>query len=257
MKDQVVLITGASGGIGSAIASALAAEGVRLFLVDRAPERLTVPGEVFQADLTDDVQLRAAAGRVREIYGGVDVLIHSIGLFRAGPIETAPVEDLDAQYRVNLRVPYLLTQELLPSLIERRGQVVFLNSSAGSHPAKGSWGAYSATKHALRAVADSLRDEVNGSARPHRLPRPHRHPHAGRGAPLRRQALRPRPLPPARGRRRRDRPHPPPAAHRGADRPAHPSDAGVRGLPGGVRVLVRRALNSFRVPLLRPGMSST
>lgn len=162
MKDQVALITGASGGIGSAIAAALAKEGARLFLVDRNPERLSVDGEAFQADLTDDARLRAAAARAREVYGGVDLLIHSIGLFQGGPIETSPVEDLDAQYRVNLRVPYLLTQELLPSLIERRGQVVFLNSSAGSHPAKGSWGVYSATKHALRALADSLRDEVNG-----------------------------------------------------------------------------------------------
>jgi NAD(P)-dependent dehydrogenase (short-subunit alcohol dehydrogenase family) len=161
MKDQVALITGASGGIGSAIASALAKEGVRLFLVGRNLEKLTVAGEAFQADLTDDAQLLATAAKVREVYGGVDLLVHSIGLFRAGPIATSPVEDLDAQYRVNLRVPYLLTQELLPSLIERQGQVVFINSGAGSHPARGSWGAYSATKHALRALADSLRDEVN------------------------------------------------------------------------------------------------
>jgi NAD(P)-dependent dehydrogenase (short-subunit alcohol dehydrogenase family) len=160
MKGQVALITGASGGIGSAIARALAEEGVRLFLVGRDLEKLT-GGEAFQADLTDDAQLRATAARVREVYGGADILIHSIGLFRAGPIETSPVEDLDAQYRVNLRVPYLLTQELLPSLIERQGQVVFVNSSAGFHPARGNWGAYAATKHALRALADSLRDEVN------------------------------------------------------------------------------------------------
>lgn len=160
MKNQVALITGASGGIGSAIASALAKEGVRLFLVGRHPEKLT-GGEAFRADLTDDAQLRATAAKVREVFGGVDLLIHSIGLFRAGPIETSPVEDLDAQYRVNLRVPYLLTQELLPSLIERQGQVVFVNSSAGAHPARGNWGAYAATKHALRALADSLRDEVN------------------------------------------------------------------------------------------------
>ncbi|HWM94973.1 MAG TPA: SDR family oxidoreductase [Thermoanaerobaculia bacterium] len=161
MKDQVALITGASGGIGSAIARALAEEGVRLFLVGRDPDRLTVPGEAFRADLTDDAQLHATAARVREVFGGVDILVHSIGLFRGGPLETSPVEDLDTQYRVNLRVPYLLTQALLPSLIERQGQVVFVNSGAGAHPARGSWGAYSATKHGLRAIADSLRDEVN------------------------------------------------------------------------------------------------
>lgn len=163
LKGQVALITGASGGIGSAIARALASEGVRLFLVGRDPERLNelAGAEVFRADLTDDAQLQATADRAREVFGGVDLLVHSIGLFRGGTMETSPIQDLDDQYRVNVRVPYLLTQALLPSLIERQGQVVFVNSGAGAHPAKGSWGAYSATKHALRAVADSLRDEVN------------------------------------------------------------------------------------------------
>jgi NADP-dependent 3-hydroxy acid dehydrogenase YdfG len=167
MKDQVALITGASGGIGSAISSALAAVGVRLFLVGRNLERLNevaqqAPGaEIFRADLTEDSQVLAAASRAKEVFGGVDILVHAIGLFRGGPIESAPVRDLDEQYAVNLRVPYLLTQALLPSLIERQGQVVFVNSSAGSHSAKGNWGAYAATKHGLRALADSLRDEVN------------------------------------------------------------------------------------------------
>lgn len=163
LKGQVALITGASGGIGSAIARALALEGVRLFLVGRDLVRLKelAGAEVFRADLTDDAQLQATADRVREVFGGVDLLVHSIGLFRGGPMETSPVKDLDDQYRVNVRVPYLLTQTLLPSLIERQGQVVFVNSGAGANPARGSWGAYSATKHALRAIADSLRDEVN------------------------------------------------------------------------------------------------
>jgi NADP-dependent 3-hydroxy acid dehydrogenase YdfG len=167
LRDQVALITGASGGIGSAIALALAAEGVRLFLVGRDVERLndladrareSSPAvEVIRADLTEDAQLFAAAARVEE----VDVLVHSIGLFRGGPLETAPVQDLDDQYRVNVRVPYLLTQALLPSLMERQGQVVFVNSSTGAGPVKGNWGAYAATKHALRALAEALRIEVN------------------------------------------------------------------------------------------------
>jgi NADP-dependent 3-hydroxy acid dehydrogenase YdfG len=163
LRGQTALITGASGGIGSAVAQALAEEGVRLFLVGRDEEKLSAlaasigNAEVFRADLTDDTQLLAAAEKAGEI----DLLIHSIGLFRGGPLETAPVQDLDDQYRVNVRVPYLLTQALLPELIRRQGQVVFVNSGAGANPAKGSWGAYAATKHALRALADALRVEVN------------------------------------------------------------------------------------------------
>lgn len=170
-KDGVALITGASGGIGSAIALAMAERGTRLFLVGRDAGRLNEVAdraraasprvEAFQADLSDDAQLRGTAERALELFGGVDVLVHSIGLFRGGSIDTAPVEDLDAQYRVNVRVPYLLTQALLPSLIERQGQIVFINSSAGHHPGNAGFGAYAASKHALRALADSLRAEVN------------------------------------------------------------------------------------------------
>lgn len=165
-KDGVALITGASGGIGSAIALALAEQGSRLFLVGRDAGRLAEVAEraratVFQADLTDDAQVRATAERALELFGGVDILVHSIGLFRGGTIDTAPVEDLDAQFRVNVRVPYLLTQALLPSLTERQGQIVFINSSAGHHPGNAGFGAYAASKHALRALADSLRSEVN------------------------------------------------------------------------------------------------
>lgn len=165
-KDGTALITGASGGIGSAIALALAEQGTRLLLVGRDADRLAeVAGRaratVFQADLTDDAQVRATADRALELFGGVDVLVHSIGLFRGGTIDTAPVEDLDAQFRVNVRVPYLLTQALLPSLTERQGQIVFINSSAGHHPGNAGFGAYAASKHALRALADSLRAEVN------------------------------------------------------------------------------------------------
>lgn len=162
LRGQTALITGASGGIGTAVAEALAAEGVRLILVGRDVNRLNdlatrMGAEIVQADLTDDTQLLGIAAKV----GEVDLLIHSIGLFRGGPTETAPVQDLDDQYRVNVRVPYLLTQALLPGLIRRQGQVVFVNSGAGAAPARGSWGAYAATKHALRALADALRAEMN------------------------------------------------------------------------------------------------
>jgi NADP-dependent 3-hydroxy acid dehydrogenase YdfG len=162
LRGQTALITGASGGIGTAVALALAEEGVRLVLVGRDAEKLNdlaarTGAEIIQTDLTDDAQLLDLAAKAKEI----DLLIHSIGLFRGGPIETAPVRDLDDQYRVNVRVPYLLTQALLPSLIRRQGQVVFVNSGAGAAPARGSWGAYAATKHALRALADALRAEMN------------------------------------------------------------------------------------------------
>jgi NAD(P)-dependent dehydrogenase (short-subunit alcohol dehydrogenase family) len=170
-RGTVAVITGASGGIGESIALSLAREGARLLLAGRSAEKLEIvaerardlsPGvEAFAADLADDENIHDLAARAVGAFGGVDLLIHSLGLFVGGPLETSPVEDLDRQYRINTRAPYLLTQALLPSLLARQGQVVFVNSGAGINPARGQWGAYSASKHALRAIADSLRDEVN------------------------------------------------------------------------------------------------
>jgi len=169
-RGVVAVVTGASGGIGEAIALELAGEGARLLLSGRSAGKLGLvaeraqdlsPGvETFAADLAEDDAVRALADRALAAFGGVDLLIHSIGLFLGGPF-ASPVEDLDRQYRVNVHAPYLLTQALLPSLIYRQGQVVFVNSSSGFHPARAGWVAYSASKHALRAVADGLRDEVN------------------------------------------------------------------------------------------------
>ena len=73
----------------------------------------------------------------------------------------APVEHLDAQYAINLRAPYLLTKHLLPLLVSSRGQIIFINSTAGLNAKRAEIGQYAATKHALRAIADSLRVEVN------------------------------------------------------------------------------------------------
>jgi short-subunit dehydrogenase len=169
-EGKAAVITGASGGIGEAIAVELARGGARLLLSGRSAEKLdrvaerchafSADVETFAADLAEDDAVHALVERSLAL-GDVDLLIHSIGFFRGGSFAAAPVADLDRQYRTNVHVPFLLTQGLLPSLIDRRGQVVFVNSSAGFHPARAGWVGYSASKHALRALADGLRDEVN------------------------------------------------------------------------------------------------
>jgi short-subunit dehydrogenase len=147
----------------------LAAKGATVWLVGRRAEALddaaaqarTETSQVFthQADLTDDDDVASLAARLRDA-GVVDVLVHAAGAISLGTVETAPVEEFDRQYRINVRAAYAVTQALLPMLRARRGQVVFVNSSAGLAGRAGS-SQYAATKHALRAVADSLREEVN------------------------------------------------------------------------------------------------
>jgi NADP-dependent 3-hydroxy acid dehydrogenase YdfG len=91
----------------------------------------------------------------------VDVLVHSAGEIALGSFESLSSSNFDHLYRVNLRAPYVLTQDLLPALRRAQGQVVFVNSSAGLRASADNV-LYAATKHGLKALADGLRDHVNG-----------------------------------------------------------------------------------------------
>jgi NADP-dependent 3-hydroxy acid dehydrogenase YdfG len=165
-----MLITGASSGIGKAIALGLAAQGATLCLIGRRLELLQTIAEAAQAtapqvecyriDLTQDEDIRELTACLERNFGALDLLIHSAGVYALGRIEAAPVEDFDWQYRTNVRAPFMLTQALLPLLKARQGQIVFINSTVGLR-AGANVGQYAATKHGLKALADSLRDEVN------------------------------------------------------------------------------------------------
>ncbi|MGB6682324.1 MAG: SDR family NAD(P)-dependent oxidoreductase [Candidatus Acidiferrum sp.] len=167
-KNSVV--TGASSGIGRAIALALGSIGGAVGLIGRNARRLSnvteeVRGQAsrvkgYQADLASDEDIQRIATQLREDFEALDVLVHSAGIFRMGTLADSPASDLDLLYRTNVRGPYALTQAVLPMLVARKGQIVFVNSSVGL-VAKAGVGAYSASKHALKAIADALRAEVN------------------------------------------------------------------------------------------------
>lgn len=170
LHGKTALITGASGAFGGAVALALAARGVRLFLSGRDPGRLAegleaaraagAEADGLAADLAPDGAVEGLASRLEERFGGAGLLVHALGAYAAGPVAETPTAELDRQLAVNLRVPYRLTRRLLHGLVERRGQVVFVNSSAAVRP-RGGVAAYAASKAALRALADALRDELN------------------------------------------------------------------------------------------------
>jgi len=112
------------------------------------------------ADLQLDDDIESAAGEILAAGDHVDVLIHSAGAIGLGTFESASAAELDRQYRVNLRAPFVLTQLLLPALKRAEGQVVFINSSAGVKASANNV-VYAATKHGLKALADGLREQVN------------------------------------------------------------------------------------------------
>jgi len=171
LKSRLAVVTGASSGIGRTIALALAAQGAEVCLVARRRAELEEVarlacakggrGYVCCADLTRDEDIRAVAENVTQNFGRADVLVLCGGAIFHGTIERASLAEFDLMYRANIRGHYALTQELLPLLRQQRGQIVFINSSAGLR-SPATVGQFSATQHAFRSIADSLREEVNG-----------------------------------------------------------------------------------------------
>ena len=152
------LITGAGGGIGSAIATALATTHT-LLLAGRPSDRLDAVAErlgatTFPLNVTDSSAIEAAC----EIIDVLDVLVHNAGLSIPGRVTESTVDEWRATFAVNVFGPVELTLALLPALRAASGQVVFINSGAGRIASSG-MASYSASKFALRAFADSLRDD--------------------------------------------------------------------------------------------------
>jgi len=153
------LITGAGSGIGAALADALHARGDELVLLARSPERsdeLTSRYDGAQgivADLSDPGSLAAL-----ELPSSLDSVTHAAGVVDLGTVAELGARQWREHLDVNLLAPAELTRQALPALRAGRGTVVFVNSGAGLR-ANPEWSAYAASKHGLRALADSLRAE--------------------------------------------------------------------------------------------------
>jgi short-subunit dehydrogenase len=157
------LVTGATGGIGDAIARALHARGAHVLLSGRRQEaldevagRLGARTELLVADLAE----RDAPTRLADTAGAVDVLVANAALPASGRVEDFSHDEIDRALDVNLRAPIQLTRALLPGMLERgRGHVVFVSSLSGKAASPRS-GIYSATKFGLRGFASGLREDV-------------------------------------------------------------------------------------------------
>jgi NADP-dependent 3-hydroxy acid dehydrogenase YdfG len=169
-RDQIVVITGASSGIGRAIALSFAKNGAICCLVARNEERLeevakkarlhSTLSQIYAYDLQVEENIKGLEKQLRENFGRVDILIHSAGIYISSFLKDAAIEDFDKQYLANVRAPYLLTQSLLPMIRLAKGQVVFINSTQGLNASTG-LSQYASTQHSIKAIADSLREELN------------------------------------------------------------------------------------------------
>lgn len=160
------LLTGASGGIGRAIARTLHGRGAALVLSGRRGDAL----EELAAELGDraevaacDLAEPASVAELAERAGDVDVLVANAGLPASGTLDSFTPEQIDRSLAVNLRAPMQLARALSPAMVERgAGHLVFVSSFSGKVASAGS-SVYSATKFGLRGFAFGLREDLRGS----------------------------------------------------------------------------------------------
>jgi NADP-dependent 3-hydroxy acid dehydrogenase YdfG len=176
LKDTVVLVTGASSGIGEATARALAGEGATVAIAARRKDRLDdLAREIEQSggralaietDVTDQEQANSAVARTVSELGRLDVVVNNAGVMLLGPILDAPTEEWDRMIALNLNGLMYVTHAALPHLLSaaegqprRTADLVNISSVAGRVARSGS-GVYNLTKHGVGAVSESLRQEL-------------------------------------------------------------------------------------------------
>ena len=161
---RTVLLTGATGGLGHAIARRLAAAGARVVLSGRRGDVLATLAQeigagVATADLSDPAAVRALA----EAHTHVDILVANAGLPASGRLQTYEPEQIERALAVNLHAPIILTHTLVPHMVERgSGHIVFMSSLSGKAATAGS-SLYNATKFGLRGFAGAMRAELHGT----------------------------------------------------------------------------------------------
>ncbi|MGH7505712.1 MAG: SDR family oxidoreductase [Longimicrobiales bacterium] len=169
LDASTALVTGASRGIGRAVAGRLSDAGARVFLVSRGGAALdaaadAVGGVAIAADVSDESAIAALAARVRQEVGGVpDIVVNSAGAFALAPLAETPTRMFDEQLAVNLRGPFLAIQAFLPGMLARRsGHIVTVGSVAGRQAFPDN-GAYSASKFGVRGLHAVLDTEIRGT----------------------------------------------------------------------------------------------
>jgi short-subunit dehydrogenase len=161
LEGASVLLTGATGGLGQAIARALAERGARVTVTGRRMDVLEpLASEIGGRAIEADLALPDAPDRVLEAAGAVDVLVANAGLPGSGRLDSFSVEEIDRALTVNLRAPMLLAHTLAAQMVERgRGHLVFMSSLSGRAAAPGS-SVYCATKFGLRGFGLALREDL-------------------------------------------------------------------------------------------------
>jgi NADP-dependent 3-hydroxy acid dehydrogenase YdfG len=168
IQGKVVVITGASSGLGAATARYLSEQGAKVVLGARRVDRLeslakelALPdGAVVQTDVTDSDQVKRLVDRAVALHGRVDVILNNAGLMPHSPLERGKIEDWNRMIDVNLKgVLYGVAAALPHMKAQKSGHIINVSSVAG-HKVRPGGAVYSATKAAVRVISEGLRQEV-------------------------------------------------------------------------------------------------
>jgi short-subunit dehydrogenase len=164
ISGSTILLTGATGGLGQAIARALHERGGKLILTGRRTEVLApLAGELDARTLAVDLSDAAETDRLIQEAGEIDILVANAALPAAGRLETFTMDEIDRALDVNLRAPIALAHALAPAMIARsNGHMLFMSSLAGKSATPGT-AIYNATKFGLRGFASALRSDLRPS----------------------------------------------------------------------------------------------
>ena len=169
-ETQTVLITGATDGLGKAVALLLAERGFRVFAAGRSAEKRTrldalarekrLSIETLEMDVCDDGSVHRAVSSVLQKSSAIDVLINNAGFVQVGAVEELRMEDWRRQFETNFFGVIRVTQAVLPQMRERRKGRILMMSSVSGFVTPPTQGAYSASKHAVEALSNALRHEL-------------------------------------------------------------------------------------------------
>lgn len=173
LNEKVAIVTGASSGIGRAIALALAGEGIKIALAARRQEALEKlaaeikenGGEalVVPTDVKQEAQLKNLVEQTKAHFGQLDILINNAGIFHRRLVEDITEAELLETLQVNLMAPFLLTKHALPHLKKQKEAAIINMASIAATMSFVSGGSYCASKHGLLGFSEALFEEVRGN----------------------------------------------------------------------------------------------
>ena len=165
LKNKVAIITGASGGLGEAMAVALSTQGAKIAVLDlkdgsSVAKKLKTKSRYYKLDVTNEEEIKKVVDEIKKEFGSIDILINNAGVYFPTPIIETKVEDWDKLININLRGYFLMAKHCTPKMKEG-GKIINISSIAGHHAFAGS-AAFNASKGAVIQLTKTMAIEYAG-----------------------------------------------------------------------------------------------